>query len=222
MFSGPGQSAAILVSRSFLQKVLESVHRNNKKYQVYILVSSGVFLWLLPDDLRLSAHLLLPSDKQVGSDWCSSWARFECAHRAFTFLVFVISSFFVSKLSNLTIATNYRIYNVGPVVADKKSTFVQKVYVKTPSSHDPRPPPCQLVSSKWSPPSLSNQRSLSTGFGHGHLKKRKTVSFPEKMRVVVVSFSVLFYDKSASSSIEYHGDEGREDGFSSQKYTIMN
>ena len=52
--------------------------------------------------------------------------------------------------------------------------------------------------------------------------KKERLSFPKKMRVVVVSFSVLFYDKSASSSIEYHGDEGREDGFSSQKYTIMN
>ena len=38
-----------------------------------------------------------------------------------------------------------------------------------------RPPPFQLVSSKWSPPSLCcNQHSLSTGFGHGHLAKRKT------------------------------------------------
>ena len=70
---------------------------------------------------------VLSSDKQVENDWCSSGC-FECAHRAFTFLAFVIWSSFVSKLSNLIITNKYRIYNVGPIfiVADKMSTFVQK------------------------------------------------------------------------------------------------
>ena len=54
--------------------------------------------------------------------------------------------FFWGLFVAVAISKNYKIYNVGPVVADKKSTFAQKVYVKTTSSHDPPAP------------------SLSTGF----------------------------------------------------------
>ena len=114
----------------------------------------------------------------------------------FTFLIFFILSSFVSKLSNLAIATNYKIYNVCPIfgVADKRSTLVQKVFVKQ-RHHMTRPPSCQLVSSKWLPPSAISTHFLPV-LATTSSKKEK-LSFPEGMRVIVVSFSVLFDDKSA-------------------------